>query len=98
VILFHGVVYVTAGPVHDSVPKDVPTRALLQPIYGAVSGFGLPRRKFSGQPSADRRNTGGSEPAAPPATTLPLQYSAVFETKPRYVSGHVRWFLHGYYR
>jgi hypothetical protein len=43
VILFQVVVYITAGPVHDSILKDVTTRAPLQPIYGAVSGFGLPR-------------------------------------------------------
>ena len=43
VILFQVIVYVSSGPVHDSVPKDIPTRTLLQPIYGAVSGFGLPR-------------------------------------------------------
>jgi hypothetical protein len=43
VILFQVVVYVTASPVHDSVPKDVPARTPLQPIYGAVSGIGLPR-------------------------------------------------------
>lgn len=43
VILFQVVVYVTAGPVYDSILKAVPTRAPLQPMYGAVSGFGLPR-------------------------------------------------------
>jgi hypothetical protein len=42
-ILFPVVVDVTAGPVHDAVPTDVPTRVPLQPIYGAVSGFGWPR-------------------------------------------------------
>jgi hypothetical protein len=43
VILFQVLAYVSAGPVHDSVPKDVPTRTPLPLIYGAVSGFGLPR-------------------------------------------------------